>query len=526
MRLYEFGVLKALGFSHRRMIALTAAETGLPCLAGAVLGLAAAKLLFAALAVLLPPLAAFPPPVYTPVLVGSGFAIALLIALLSAAIPALRIGRLDAAVALAGGMQTWAPRNARSGREAHTDTGRLFRAGEMPPVVEADLRMLRQVAVVTRIGLSTLRRRIKGALMIMVGVGSVVFVLLSILSIAEGIRTAVLDSGDPDRVLLHQASTPWLHQSNLPDGVAKIAAAAPGVAHAASGTPLVEAEILGVAGSLAKRNDGEMGNTTIIGVGPHWRDMTPSFRLLSGRMPRAVAKELIAGDLARRKFSGLDAGATQYRDMRWRIVGTFTTGDWWDGYLVGDVTALRLYTNHPTDSIVRVRLTSPQAFEAFRGAIASQLPSSVAVERETDYYARLWESIPKIIYYCAYVICGLIAVGVFAATAQIMNGVLEERSREVATLRTLGFDSRAVAASAVLEAMFLAVLGACIGAALAWLWQDGFLYNGAWDVFRVTVDLHLMLVAMAWALAIALIGTLPLAVRTVRESEMHTLQNL
>jgi len=101
LRLYEFGVLKALGFSHRRMIALTAAETGLPCLAGAVLGLAAAKLLFAALAVLLPPLAAFPPPVYTPVLVGSGIAIALLIALLSAAIPALRIGRLDAAVALA-----------------------------------------------------------------------------------------------------------------------------------------------------------------------------------------------------------------------------------------------------------------------------------------------------------------------------------------------------------------------------------------------------------------------------------------
>jgi ABC-type antimicrobial peptide transport system permease subunit len=93
-------------------------------------------------------------------------------------------------------------------------------------------------------------------------------------------------------------------------------------------------------------------------------------------------------------------------------------------------------------------------------------------------------------------------------------------------LRALGFDSRAVAASAVLEAMALTVLGACIGAALAWAWQDGFLYDGAWDVFRVTVDLHLILVAMGWALTIALAGTLPLALRTVRESEMHALQNL
>jgi hypothetical protein len=50
-------------------------------------------------------------------------------------------------------------------------------------------------------------------------------------------------------------------------------------------------------------------------------------------------------------------------------------------------------------------------------------------------------------------------------------------------------------------------------------------YRSAWDVFRVTVDLHLLLMAM-WAFTIALIGTLPLAFRTVRETEMHALQDL
>lgn len=531
LRLYEFGVLKALGFSHHRIIALTVAETAIPCLAGAALGMIGGKLLFAVVAALLPPLAVFPSPVYTPVIVAAAFIIALLIPSAASVIPAARIARLDAAVALAGGMQAPAP--AYHVDKVATQTGAAasepFQGAN--PVASAisavDLGLLRQVAVATQIGLSTLRQRAKGALMIMVGVGCVVFVLLSMISLAEGLRLAILGSSNRDRVVLYSASVGWwLQKSILPDGVPQIAATAPGIGHAADGTPLAEAETLDVAGHLMKRNNGEMGNTIIAGVGPYWRKITPSFRLLEGRMPRPGTRELIVGNLARGKFSGLDRNTLDYKGVPWRIVGVFTTGGWWDGYLVGDIGALKRYGKHPSDSIVLVRLVSPDDFERFRRAVAQRLPPSIIIERESDYYGGIWQTVPNVLLYCAYVVSGLIAAGAFAGTVQIMNSAVEERRREIATLGALGFDSRAVAASVMLEAVLLASLGALAGAALAWLWRDGFLYNAAWNVFRVTVDLHLVLVAMGWALTIALIGTLPLAIRTVRESEMHALQDL
>jgi putative ABC transport system permease protein len=351
-------------------------------------------------------------------------------------------------------------------------------------------------------------------------------------SIAEGLCIAIQGSSNRDRIVLHGVPARgvlrrwWLHKSILPDDVTEIAAAAPGVAHATDGTPLAEAEIVGVADQLRKRNNGEMGNTTIVGVGPRWREVASSFRLLAGRMPRPGSRELIAGYLARQKFSGLDGNTLNYKGVQWRVVGTFATGGWWDGYLIGDVHALTPYGKHPSGAIVLVRLVSPNDFEAFRRAVARRLPPSIIIERESDYYAEIWESAPRILFYCAYLISGLIAAGALAGTVQIMHGALEERNREIATLRVLGFDSRAVAGSVVLEAVLLALLGALVGAALVWLWRDGFLYNAAWDVFRVTVDLYLVLMAIAWALTIALIGTLPLALRTVRETEMHALQDL
>jgi hypothetical protein len=78
----------------------------------------------------------------------------------------------------------------------------------------------------------------------------------------------------------------------------------------------------------------------------------------------------------------------------------------------------------------------------------------------------------------------------------------------------------------VLEGVLLALSGALAGVAAVWLWRDGYLWDAAMTVFRDTVDLHLLLVALTWALVIALCGTVPLAARMIRRTEMHTLQNL
>jgi putative ABC transport system permease protein len=103
LRISEFGILKAIGYSHRLVLMLVTMEAVLLCLAGAALGLAVGPLLFMMLARLLPPLAVVPPPVYTPGILAGAIPVALMMGAISGAIPASRIVRLGTAAALTGG---------------------------------------------------------------------------------------------------------------------------------------------------------------------------------------------------------------------------------------------------------------------------------------------------------------------------------------------------------------------------------------------------------------------------------------
>jgi putative ABC transport system permease protein len=532
LRIAEFGLLKAIGFSHGLIMALVTVEAALPSLAGAMGGLLTAKLLYVFLTTLLPPMSVFPPLIYTPEMVVLAGLLALIIGVVSGALPAARIIRLVSAEALLGAFH--ARRRSNDVLPAIQLTSAAIPVAErgditLGIVLKPNHHLLRQIMVVTRIGLSTLPHRLKGAVVVVVGVGVMAFALISILCVAEGFHSGILGGGDPSRALIHDTDTyeaGWLAENVLPSNAAALANAAPGVARAKDGSPLVDAEIFFHSVPLIKRNDGEKGGTLVMGTSAHWGEVTPSVRLLSGRLPRAGTRELIVGTLAARKFSGLDVGYADYQGLRWRIVGSFRADNWWDGYLVGDAAMLKAAARESSDKLVRVRLKSVNAFGAFQRYVAARMPANVIVERETDYYAHFWDRIPKLVIYTAYLLGGLVGAGVLAATTQMMQGAVEERSREIAVLRALGFNGLGAATSVVIEAMFLAALGALLGTALVWLWMDGFLYNGATNVFRVTVDVHLLLVAVAWGMAVALLGTLAPALRLARQTPIDALREV
>jgi putative ABC transport system permease protein len=534
LRLGEFGTLKAIGFPHRLILALVMTEAALPCLAGAVVGLVAAPLLFAILKAALPPLAVFPALVYTPAMLAVAAALAVFIGGASGLLPALRIVRLDVAAALAGGLRAVKTSHHPDGDKARrksADTTSAAPPAEsgMHRIIRTDMHLLRQIAVVTRIGLSTLRHRIKGGLVIVVSIGVMAFVMLGFLSGAEGIRIGLLESGAPDRVLIHQMVRwePHLNMwdSHLPGNAMTAAQAAPGVARGRNGAKLV-VPLLYSGLHMIKRNNGNEGDTTLIGAGSGWAEATPGLRLLWGRMPRPGARELIAGRNALGKFSTLDSGTAEYKKLRWKIVGGFATGDWWDGYLVGDLQTVQAAAKETRITALLVKLQSPQAFASFRQAAQPKLPSDIVIEREPDHYAGAWRSVPDNVFYITYVLAGLIGVGAFAGTVQTMQGAVEVRAREIAILRALGFDGVAVAASVVIEAMLLAALGACLGTAIVWLWADGFLYDGAGNIFRVTVDLALLLQAIAWALVVALPGAAGTALQLARQTPIEALREV
>jgi ABC-type lipoprotein release transport system permease subunit len=491
---------------------------------------------FAAMAAGMPQLAMLPAPTYSVATLGGALLIALMVAVLSAVLPALRIRRLDAAAALTGSAEA-APASmaAGGGRQsaalanastAPTDPG-IVHFGNVPG-------LLRQIAVVTRIGFATLPQRARSVLLITAGMACTTFVLVWVLSMAHAIRSRILDSGDPANVVLRSSSTAWLHDSRLPEGVVDIAARAPSVARAADGSPLAEPLLYANIG-LTRRSGVRSGPVEIVGVGSHWREMMPSFHLVSGRLPKPGTNEVMVGELARRASTNLDGGVftgTMHingkllRGVEWQVVGTFTAGNWWDGYLVADIDALRRHSNGLWATAALVRLESPRSFGEFRSDVSRMLPSSLQVERETEAYAALWRSVPKALLSIAFVLICLLAIGTTMATMMVAHAALEARRREIATLRVLGFDNRAAAVSILVEALPFALLGAWIAAGIVWWLRDGALQVGAWSVIEVKVDLYLILIATGCAAGIAMLGTLPLALKTLRRRALDGLQDL
>lgn len=388
--------------------------------------------------------------------------------------------------------------------------------------------MLRQTATTILLGFQTLPARWKAALSMIAGIGFMIFVLLAILAIAESWRLAIVTSGTPDRAAIYGVGDEWLLRASLPPGLAAMVAKLPHVRLAAG-------EIHFSIGGFVKRNNGEEGNTQLIGAEPDWLRKSGQFHLLSGRFPHPGTQEVIAGRFAARKFTGIGLGRvikfTVFRPERtpvpgtWRVVGIYTTKDWWDGYIVGDHSAVRQATQR-RDSAIRVRLDAPANFDAFRAASASRLPPDLVIERENDSYAGFWRVLPKLIYITAFLVGALTGMGAIAATAFTVQVAIETRAYEIAVLRISGFDGVAIALSLAVEAVVLAALGALIATGLIWLWLDGFLYNGATSIFQVVVGTHILLIALACAIAVAMLGALPAMLRVTRQPAIQTMRDL
>jgi putative ABC transport system permease protein len=245
--------------------------------------------------------------------------------------------------------------------------------------------------------------------------------------------------------------------------------------------------------------------------------MTPNVKIVSGRRFRPGTRELIVGTAAAQQFAGMDVGdKVILPDGEWRIVGLFTAGgSAGESEVIGDseteMTALRR-----TDySSVIVRLATPQSLDVFKKALLSNPALSVTVERESDFLRRVTQAF-AFLAVIAYIVAGIMAIGAVFGALNTMYAAVSTRTREIATLRALGFGATPVVVSVVAEALLLAVSGALIGAAIAWLLFDGKQHYINSTVYYLTVTPGLVLLGLVWAAVIAFLGSLLPAVQAAR----------
>jgi putative ABC transport system permease protein len=375
---------------------------------------------------------------------------------------------------------------------------------------------MKQTLAIIGMNFKGLRSRVWPALVVVTGMACVVGVLLSMMSFTVGIVTAFAEAGDPGRAIILSLSAQTEMQSGIARAVFPMVADADGIAKDRD-KPQAEAEAVVTVPMVNKvtRLDSVM---VLRGLGPQSIRLRPKFRLLAGRMFVPGKRELIVGRAAQGQFAGTAIGdKVLLPDGEWSIVGAFSMqGDITEGNFFADRDTMMAANRKPTYNSVLVRLSSPADFAALKRAIAANPALRVDIERDSDYYLRTTANTSAFLKAIAYMVGATMAIGAVFAALNTMYGAVASRTREIATLRALGFGGTPVVLSVVVEALALCVTGALIGALIAWALFDGNAKAVNSSVFVLRVSPDLAMTGLIWALVVGLLGGLPPAIRAAR----------
>jgi putative ABC transport system permease protein len=382
--------------------------------------------------------------------------------------------------------------------------------------------VLRQIRAVTWMNLASIPQRFGTSSVIVIGIAGVVAVLISVLAMATGFKRTILATGRDDRAIVLRGGSDSELASTLAREATLTIMDAPGIRKDAAGKPIASAEAVVVVDMPKKSNDSG-ANVTIRGVGPEGMALRPEIQLIAGRMFQRGLRELIVGSGAQAQFKGLDVGShIALRGSDWTIVGAFVSnGDSHESELLADgETVLSAYRRNLYQSVV-VLLDSKDSFATFKSSLTTNPQLSVDAMREHDYYAQQSQRMSSVLSFIAYFVGGIMAVGALFGALNTMYSAVSVRSREIATLRAIGFGASAVVLSVLIEALLLSVIGALLGAALAWMFFNGNVVstlgsNFTQVVFRLAVGPSLVVLGIVWACVIGLVGGLFPAIRAAR----------
>lgn len=382
-------------------------------------------------------------------------------------------------------------------------------------------RIGRQAASVTWVGVSTLGQRLGASSVIVVGIAGVVGVLVALLAMGDGLQKTLQSTGDTETAIVMRGGASNELSSGVSRDDATLIAQAPGILRDAEGKPIFSAELVVVA-NLPKKSTGTDANVEIRGVGAQAWALRPNVKIVEGRKFTPGLREMVVGKGARQQFAGLEPGSTiNLNNQQWSIVGVFESGDAHESELQGDVDTVSAAYRRQGYQSVTVRLTSPEALDAFKAALASDPRLKVEAKTTLDYYTAQSEGLTKVIRIIGITIATIMAIGAIFGALNSMYAAVATRAREIATLRAIGFRSPPVVVSVMLETMLLALVGGLLGAFVAWLLFNNYTVstlgsNFSQVVFRFSVSPALLWTGVKWALAIGFVGGLLPAVRAAR----------
>jgi putative ABC transport system permease protein len=394
--------------------------------------------------------------------------------------------------------------------------------------------MISQIIAVTSVNIRSIRARLGSSSVAVIGIAGVVLVFVAVLSIAEGVNATMKASGDPELVLILRAGSDTEMTSGLAGDSTRIIQDAPGIARDGSGAPMTSPELFVVVDHPLKRS-GSPANVPLRGVTPEAFKVHSRLKIVEGRNLQFGQNEIIAGRAAARQFVDLNIGRTlKWGENTWTLVGIFDEGGAVsESELWCDVKVLQpAYRRGNSFQSVYAKLASPDSFQQLKDSLTSNPQLQVSAMRAPDYYGSQTETLQMIIRTIGGIIGILMGVGAVFGAVITMYTAVASRTREIATLRALGFGSIPVVVSVLVEASLLALAGGVIGGAVAWMAFNGYetatmnFQSFSQIAFKFAVTPKLLGMALGYSLLMGLVGGLLPAIRAARLPVVTALREL
>ncbi len=303
-------------------------------------------------------------------------------------------------------------------------------------------------------------------IMTALGIAATVAVLLSVLALVEGLRGAFEATGDPLNVLITRKGSDAELNSNLERDKFQDVKFKDGIAKTKSGEPMASLEMVTVI-NLPSVDSPDGMNVTLRGVLPVGIEMR-NLKLVEGRWFDTGKREIVVGSSVAKRYPDARLGnELEFARGKWKVVGVMDGGQSAvNSEIFADLNQASADYHRPDVlSSVLVRATDELARNALINNLNSDPRLNVEARTEREYYAAQMVSAAPVQALGTFVAI-IMAIGSCFAAMNTMYAAVARRSKEIGTLRVLGFSKASVLLSFFIESVLLAALGGLVGIVL------------------------------------------------------------
>lgn len=359
------------------------------------------------------------------------------------------------------------------------------------------------------------------------GVALVVTVYILMQAMAAGLEKSSQNTGDPRNVMIVRKGSTAESSSQVSREQLKVIQYWPEIERSADGKPFVSADLV-VIMNLPRRDNAGEANLTMRGVTPMGIDLRPQVKLTNGRWFAPGKREAVASEKIAKRFANCDLGQKfKTGGSELTVVGWFDGSDTaFDSEMWMDADEARSIFDRENYSSVLARVASTNDAAALMARIDTDKRMPLRADFETQYYAEQTTTAGPI-KLLGSLLATAMSVGAVFAAMNTMYASVGSRTREIGTLRVLGFRRRTILASFNLEGAILAGIGGLLGCGLASLTQwlcvafgvrFGTLSFNTFSevIFQFSVTPALVAQGMIFAVLVGIVGSLLPAIRASR----------